>query len=58
MHILEECHAATNHDEILDSGSTITVTRNEEELKNLKPCERNIIMATNVGSKKIDHEGK
>ena len=58
MHILEECHTTTNPDEILDSGSTITVARNKKEFKDLRPCERNIIMATNVGSKKINYQGK
>lgn len=53
MHILKKCHARTSHEEILDSGSMITVSKDEEGFRNLKPCKRNIIMATNVGSEKL-----
>ena len=58
MHVLKECHTTTNPDEILDSGSTITVAKNKTEFKDLNPCEKNVIMATNAGSEKINHEGK
>ena len=57
MHILES-HATTNHEKILDSRSTITLAKDENKFKNLRPCKRNMIMVTHVGSKQISHQRK
>ena len=45
-------------EEILDSGSTITLTKNKESVENLRQCKQKIIMSTNVGEQRIHEEGE
>ena len=52
LHVLQG-HAATTHNEILDSGSTITLAKDKNVFRSLRPCDENIVMATNAGSERI-----
>ena len=44
-------------EEILDSGSTVTLGRCETKMKNVHDVSRNVIMSTNAGENELDREG-
>ena len=44
-------------EEILDSGSTVTLSKRKDEMKDLRDVEGNIIMSTNNGKKCLEQEG-
>ena len=43
--------------EIFDSGSTITMSKGDANMTNVRKVERNVVMSTNAGQKNLDHEG-
>ena len=44
-------------EEIFDSGSTITLSKSDEDMSNVRKVEQNVIMSTNAGTKGLDREG-
>ena len=48
----------TEPDEILDSGSTITLGRSKEEMKNVRDVKGSVVMSTNAGNKRLEREGE
>ena len=59
--VVEKVHATHGdvaHDEILDSGSTITLSKDKSAFVDLEKVRDNVIMRTNIGSKPILEEGK
>ena len=44
-------------EECLDSGSTITLSKREDEMENVRDVEGNVIMLTNAGENGLDKEG-
>ena len=44
-------------EEILDVGSTITLSKRKDKMDNLRGVQSNIIMSTNVEDKKLDKVG-
>ena len=45
------------NDRISDSGSTITLAKNEKSIRNLRPCKNRVIISTNAGEERIVEEG-
>ena len=44
-------------EEILDSGSTVTLGKRESEMKNLRDVSGSVVMTTNAGDKGLEHKG-
>ena len=56
-----QCHAEVidregNEEEILDSGSTVSVMKDREKVVDIQQRKVNVLMSTNAGSKVVDKE--
>ena len=53
----QRVHVIDPLEEILDSCSTVTLSKRKDEMKDLRYVEGNVIMLTNNGKKGLEQEG-